>query len=92
MLDQALLSKSPLPKQDMIRKFMCKEFDFSTQGCAILLTHTTTSILPDWALESFELNSISSPFLLVAIPLPYPTVSSTMNPSLFGTDHVHENP
>jgi hypothetical protein len=48
--------------------------------------------LPDWALESFELSSISSPFLLVAIPLPYPTVSSTMNPSLFGTDHVHENP
>jgi hypothetical protein len=92
MLDQALLSKSPLSKQDMICKFTCDKFDFSTQGRATLLAHTTTLILPDQALESFESSSTPSPFLLVTIPLPYSAASSTMNPSLFVANNTRENP
>lgn len=76
----------------MICKFMRKKIDFSTQGRPTLLTHITTSILLDWALEFFESNSTPSPFMLVAIPLPYSIASSTMNASLFVADHIRENP
>jgi hypothetical protein len=71
---------------------MCKKFDFSTQGCATLFTHATTLISHDQTLESFESSSTPSPFLLVAIPLPYLAASSTMNLSLFITNHACENP
>jgi hypothetical protein len=63
-------SKSPLPKWDMIREFMRKKSNFSTQGRATLFTHTNTPISFDQALKFFELNSTLNPFLLVANPLP----------------------
>ncbi len=91
MLDQALQSKSPLLKWDMIHEFMHKKSNFFTQGHAILFTHTTTLILPDWALKIFDLSSTPSSFLLVMIPLPFPTTSSTMNFSLFAANQIHKN-
>ncbi len=76
----------------MICEFMCKKFDFSTHGCAILFAHTTTPVLLDQALEFFKLSSTPSPFILVVIPSLFPTTSSTVNLSLFVADHAHENP
>ncbi len=70
VLDWALRSKSPLPKRDMSREFMRKKFDFSTQGCATLCACTTTPILPNQALNFFELSLTPILFSLVATPLP----------------------
>jgi hypothetical protein len=75
VLDQALSSKSPLPKWDMNCKFMCK-FDFSTQGCATLFARTTTLILLNQALKFFEFSLTPSPFLYVATPLPNLAIAS----------------
>ncbi len=92
MLDWALQSKSPLPKQDMIAKFMHVKFNFSTERHAILFTCTTTPILPNWNLEVFYPSWTPSPFSLVATPLPFLAASTTMNLNLFTVDHACENP
>ncbi len=92
VLDQVLQSKSLLPKQDMIRKFMDRKFDFNIQKCAILIAHTTTPILLDGTLKFSYSSSTPSPFLLGAIPSPNPIVSSPMNLSLFVIDQVYKNP
>jgi hypothetical protein len=57
MLNWALQFKSPLPKQDMTRKFMCKKFNFSIQGCAILFTCTTIFVSPNQVLKFLNPNS-----------------------------------
>jgi hypothetical protein len=43
-------------------------------------------------LEFFEMSSIPSPFLLVAIPLPFLPTSSIVNLNLFATSRAYENP
>jgi hypothetical protein len=82
--------KSPLPKWDMIRKFMHKKFDSSTHGCAILFICTTTSISLDQALEFFYSSPTPSPS--VTTSLPFSSTSSTTNISIFVVDHARENP
>jgi hypothetical protein len=42
-------------------------------------------------LKIFDLSSTPSSFLLVMIPLPFPTTSSTMNFSLFAANQIHKN-
>jgi hypothetical protein len=46
------------------------KFNFSTHGHATSFACITTPILPNQALEFFELNSTPSPFLLITTPLP----------------------
>ncbi len=60
----------------MNRKFMHKEFDFSTQGHAILFARTTTLILLDQALEFFNSNSTPILIPLVSTPLLISTTNS----------------
>jgi hypothetical protein len=68
------------------------EILFFNLGHAILFTRTTTSISPNWTLELFYLNLIVNSFLLVATPLLFPIVSSSMNLSLYVVDHIRKNP
>jgi hypothetical protein len=64
-----------LPNWDMNHKFMCREFDFSTQGHATLFACTTTLISLDQTLEFFNYSTPSS-IPLVAIPLFISVVNS----------------
>jgi len=92
MLDLVLRSKSPLPQWDMICEFMWRKSNSSIEVCTIVFAHTTTPISLNWTLEFFEMNSIPSPFLLVATPLPFLATSSIVKLNLFATNHACENP
>ncbi len=89
MLNRSLMFKSPLPKWDMIRKFMHKKFDSFTQGCAILFTCTITSISLNQALEFLYSSPTPSP--LVTTSLPFSSTSSTTNINIFIANHAGEN-
>jgi hypothetical protein len=43
-------------------------------------------------LDFFNINSIPSPFPLIATSLHFPAISSTMNLNLFVVDYACENP
>ncbi len=74
----------------MICEFMCRKFDFSTQGSAILFAHTFILILFNWVLEFFESSLNPSPFLLITTPLPFQAIFYIMNLNLLTFDHICE--
>jgi len=84
VLSRALRLKFISPMWDMSCEFMHYKFYFSDWECIILLACTTFSVLLNWDLGIFYLwIQHPSPFPLVSIAMPFPTISSSHWPLAF---------